>query len=81
MIRPENIINYLLVSGWTEFHLKKRNDLRVFQKESKTGFFQVTVPFDESLGDYEQALSEAVNEIAKEEKRPTSEIAEKLSKH
>lgn len=23
MIRPENIINYLLVSGWTEFHLKK----------------------------------------------------------
>ena len=81
MIRPENIINYLLVSGWTEFHLKKRNNLRVFQKESKDGFFQVTVPLDSALGDYDYALSEAVNEIAKEEKKPASEIAEKLSKY
>ena len=81
MIRPENIINYLLISGWAEFHLKKRNDLRVFQKESKDGFFQVTIPLAESLGDYEQALVEAVNEIAKEEKKPVSEIAEKLSKY
>lgn len=81
MIRPENIIHYVLSSGWTEFHLKKRNDIRVFQKESKTGFFQVTVPLDGTLGDFEPAIAEAVKEIAKEEKKPTTEIAEKLSKY
>ena len=79
MIRPESIIKYALISGWTEFHLKKRNDIRVFQKESKDGFFQVTVPLDESLGDYDQSLAEAVKEIAKEEKKPALEIAEKIA--
>lgn len=81
MIRPENIINYLLVSGWTEFHLKKRNDIRVFQKDSESGFFQITVPLDGILGDFKQAIAEAVNGIAKEEKTPVSEIAEKLSSY
>ena len=81
MIRPESIIKYVLISGWDEFHLKKRNDLRVFQKESKFGFFQVTVPLDGTLGDFEQAIAEAVKEIAKEEKKPASEIAEKIASY
>lgn len=52
-----------------------------FKKTLNPDFFQITVPLDGILGDFKQAIAEAVKEIAKEEKKPASEIAEKLSKY
>lgn len=72
------IINYLIVSGWKEYHLSKRKDIRVFQKETASAFHQVTIPIEKSLVDYNQALAEAIMEIASAEGCSVQETKEKI---
>lgn len=69
---PENLISKLKADGW-KYIPRKRTDIAVFQNETGDKFFQVTVPLDRSLEDFEEALEMALQEIEsfeeKKEKR------------
>lgn len=59
---PENLIAKLKADGW-KYIPRKRSDIAVFQNETGNKFFQVTIPLDRSLEDFEEALEMALQEI------------------
>lgn len=59
---PENLIAKLKTDGW-KYIPRKRTDIAVFQNEIGDKFFQVTIPLDRNLGDFEEALEMALQEI------------------
>lgn len=59
---PESLISKLKADGW-EYIPRKRTDIAVFQNETGDKFFQVTVPLDRNLEDFEEALKMALQEI------------------
>lgn len=59
---PENLVSKLKADGW-KYIPRKRTDIAVFQSETGDKFFQVTVPLDRNLGDFEEALEIALQEI------------------
>ena len=59
---PENLVSKLKADGW-KYIPRKRTDIAVFQNETGDKFFQVTVPLDRNLGDFEEALEIALQEI------------------
>lgn len=59
---PENLVEKLKADGW-KYIPRKRSDIAVFQNEIGGKFFQITVPLDRSLGDFEEALQEAWKEV------------------
>lgn len=54
---------YLANSGWTSIEIK-REDISVFQYAKDEGFEQVTIPKDQTLSDYFEALRKTVETIA-----------------
>ena len=65
---PENLIAKLKADGW-KYIPRKRTDIAVFQNEIGDKFFQVTIPLDRNLGDFEEALEMALQEIKSFEKK------------
>lgn len=65
---PENLISKLKADGW-KYIPRKRTDIAVFQNEAEDKFFQVTVPLDRNLEDFEEALEMALQEIELFEKK------------
>lgn len=59
---PESLISKLKADGW-KYIPRKRTDIAVFQNETGDKFFQVTVPLDRNLEDFEEALEMALQEI------------------
>lgn len=59
---PENLVSKLKADGW-KYIPRKRTDIAVFQNETEDKFFQVTIPLDRNLGDFEEALEMALQEI------------------
>lgn len=59
---PESLISKLKADGW-KYIPRKRTDIAVFQNETGDKFFQVTIPLDRNLGDFEEALEMALQEI------------------
>lgn len=59
---PENLISKLKADGW-KYISRKRTDIAVFQNEIGDKFFQVTIPLDRRLEDFEEALEMALQEI------------------
>lgn len=59
---PENLIAKLKADDW-EYIPRKRTDIAVFQNEIGDKFFQVTIPLDRNLGDFEEALEMILQEI------------------
>lgn len=59
---PENFISKLKADGW-KYIPRKRTDIAVFQNETGDKFFQVTIPLDRSLRDFDEALDIALQEI------------------
>lgn len=59
---PESLIAKLKTDGW-KYIPRKRTDIAVFQNETGDKFFQVTVPLDRNLEDFEEALEMALQEI------------------
>lgn len=59
---PENLVAKLKADGW-KYIPRKRSDIAVFQNEIGDKFFQVTIPLDRNLGDFEEALEMALQEI------------------
>ena len=65
---PESLISKLKADGWKCIP-RKRTDIAVFQNEIGDKFFQVTIPLDRNLGDFEEALEMALQEIKSFEKK------------
>lgn len=59
---PENLIAKLKADGW-KYIPRKRTDIVIFQNEIEDKFFQVTIPLDRNLGDFEEALGISLQEI------------------
>lgn len=64
---PENLVAKLKADGW-KYIPRKRSDIAVFQNEIGDKFFQITIPLDRNLGDFEEALEIALQEIESFEK-------------
>lgn len=64
---PEILITKLKADGWKHIH-RKRTDIAVFQNKTGNKFFQVTIPLNRNLGDFEEALEMALQEIKSFEK-------------
>lgn len=64
---PEILVEKLKADGW-KYIPRKRSDIAVFQNEIADKFFQVTIPLDRNLGDFEEALEMALQEIESFEK-------------
>lgn len=63
----ENLVAKLKADGWKHIP-RKRSDIAIFQNEIGNKFFQVTIPLDRDLGDFEEALEMALQEIESFEK-------------
>ena len=59
---PENLVSKLKADGW-KYIPRKCSDIAVFQNETGDKFFQVTIPLDRSLRDFDEALDIALQEI------------------
>lgn len=59
---PENLVSKLKADGW-KYISRKRTDIVIFQNEIRNQFFQVTIPLNRNLGDFEEALEIALQEI------------------
>lgn len=59
---PENLIAKLKADGW-KYIPRKRTDIAIFQNEIEDKFFQVTIPLNRNLGDFEEAFKMALQEI------------------
>lgn len=59
---PEILVTKLKTDGWKHIH-RKRTDIAVFQNKTGNKFFQVAIPLDRNLGDFEEALEMALQEI------------------
>lgn len=64
---PEILVEKLKIDGW-KYIPRKRSDIAIFQNEIGDKFFQVTIPLDRNLGDFEEALEIALQEIKSFEK-------------
>lgn len=59
---PENLIAKLKADGW-KYIPRKRTDIAIFQNEIEDKFFQVTIPLNRNLGDFEEAFKMVLQEI------------------
>ena len=57
-INPLAFAKYLKDTGWTPY-MSKRNCVKIFQLD-REDFYQVTIPVDKNLADYQQAMYNAV---------------------
>ncbi len=62
-IEPLKFVKFLRLDGWREFLVKNRK-VKVFQKEVGAEFFQVKIPLDDELSDYNRAMFQAVQTVA-----------------
>lgn len=59
---PEILVEKLKIDDW-KYIPRKRSDIAIFQNEIGDKFFQITIPLDRNLGDFEEALEIALQEI------------------
>lgn len=72
-INPSAFARYLRCTGWNPFETKKER-VRVFQREDGRGSFQVVLPFDKSLSDFQEATYRAVETLAEAEGRSLEQV-------
>lgn len=73
-IPPFVVVKYLKSTGWIPY--KRENEsIKVFQKiTDKDEFYQVIIPIDKTLADYNKAMFEAVKQIALLEGKTAGQI-------
>lgn len=76
---PEMLVEKLKVDGWKHIH-RKRTDIAVFQNKTGNKFFQVTIPLDRNLGDFEEALEIVLQEIESFEKEKENKNDKRTTK-
>ena len=57
-IDPFILCHYLQDNKWKVFE-RKRADIRIYQMDTKTDFYQIIIPLDKKLSDYTQAMYDA----------------------
>lgn len=72
-LNPLAVCQYMEQTEWKKYPFKRR-DIRVYQKETKTGLLQATVPLDRSLTDYKVTMYDTVVSIAEAEKRSVERV-------
>ena len=73
-INPSAIADYLISAGWSEYPIKYRNDIRIFQYDKNGVFERVTIPLTKSLRDYLPVMYQTVCGISKIEQKNISDI-------
>lgn len=72
-IDPFIFCHYLQDNNWKVFE-RKRTDIRIYQMDTKTDFYQIIIPLDKKLSDYTQAMYEATETAASAENLPLEEL-------
>ena len=72
-INPIVFAKYLSDTHWQQFP-RKRKDIKVFQREIDGVFHQVTIPLDDTLTDYHQAMLEAVRAVSIAENKAMEQV-------
>lgn len=65
-IDPFIFCHYLQDNNWKVFE-RKRTDIRIYQMDTKTDFYQIIIPLDKKLSDYTQAMYDATETAASAE--------------
>lgn len=65
--------DYLVQRGWKSIK-RKRQDIKVFQITQDNSLFQITIPFDVSLSDYDYVILESVKTLAKVERKTIDQV-------
>lgn len=64
---------YLKDTGWRQFK-SKRTNVKIFQREEAGKFFQVTLPVERELSDFNTAMYKAVEIVAEVEKKSVEQV-------
>lgn len=72
-INPLAFSKYLKDTGWIQFQSKRIN-VKIYQYEVGTEFFQVIIPTDKKLSDYKQAMYKAVETVAIVEQKSVEQV-------
>lgn len=72
-INPLAFAKYLKDTGWLQFQ-SKRTNVKIYQFEVGTEFFQVMIPTDKKLSDYKQAMYKAVETVAIAEQKSVRQV-------
>lgn len=72
-INPLAFSKYLKDTGWIQFQ-SKRSNVKIYQYEVGTEFFQVIIPTDKKLSDYKQAMYKAVETVAIVEQKSVEQV-------
>lgn len=71
-VEPDVFAQYLEKTGWTEYKTK-RDCVKVFQREFNDAFFQVTIPMQKTLSDYDEAMQRAIDTVVQVEAKAIKE--------
>lgn len=77
-IDPQKFIEYLEETGWVRFSMKRR-DIAIFQREREQELFQITIPIDKNLADFQWAMYSAASTAAEVEAKSAEEIILRLA--
>lgn len=72
-INPLAFARYLKDTGWMNYPTK-RTYLRIFQWKRNDSFYQVTIPADKKLSDYNEAMYKAVQTVAEVENKSIEQV-------
>lgn len=72
-INPLAFVKYLKDTGWAQFKTKKEY-IKVFQLERENNFYQVTIPMDKILRDYQEAMYKAIKTVAEVESKSIEQL-------
>lgn len=72
-INPLAFSKYLKDTGWIQFQ-SKRTNVKIYQFDVGTEFFQVIIPTDKKLSDYKQAMYKAVETVAMVEQKSVEQV-------
>ncbi|MCD8325155.1 MAG: hypothetical protein LUC90_00265 [Lachnospiraceae bacterium] len=72
-LNPLAVCRYLDETGWSLFPYKREN-VKIYQLAEGDMFEQIMVPMDKGFRDYRQIMYDAVQTIARIEKRPVEQV-------
>lgn len=72
-IDPFIFCHYLQDNNLKVFE-RKRTDIRIYQMDTKTDFYQIIIPLDKKLSDYTQAMYDATETASSAENLPLEEL-------
>lgn len=72
-INPLVFVEFLRQTGWTEIK-RKRTDVKVFQREKEKELFQINLPMEKTLSDFQLAMFSAVEEVGRYEAKAINDV-------